>query len=528
MSLPVEPGREVVPGALPRSEPSRVTALALALTLAPFTLALVLGLWGIRRRGTLWADEAVTYEMAHRGVPQLLRTLGHADAVHGLYYLLMHGVFALWDGGEAALRLPSVVAVAVAAVAVALLGRNLAGPRAGVLAGLVFPLIPAVQRYAQEGRSYALVCILIAWATCLLPSALARPGKLRWTAYATLLLTACLLHELAVVTLLAHGAAVFRSGLPRSVIRGWRIAAGCVIAGVLPLAAFSATQSGQVDWIGFPDPWQTARWGIAVLLGLVCAWILGPAGSSGAGWSSGARQPSGVRAGGVPADEVRSSTGQPVALRTLALSLLVLPTALLILLIPVRPLYVDRYVLSYTIGLALLVGAALDRIWRGAGRPRALRGAVTVAATGAALAALFPVGALLRTPQSRPNDAVAVARAVREMGRPGDGLLFMPARRRVWTLARPEEFRGLSDLALDRSPVASDTLHGTELTPGRIRARILAAPRIVAVHDLPGQPLDEAEGEVVKRETLRDHFEECGSRTVTEARITVYARPGTC
>lgn len=505
------------PGALPRSEPSRVPALAL--TLAPFTLALVLGLWGIRRRGTLWADEAVTYEMAHRGVPQILRTLGHADAVHGLYYLLMHGVFALWDGGEAALRLPSAVAVAVAAVAVALLGRNLAGQRAGVLAGLVFPLIPAVQRYAQEGRSYALVCILIAWATCLLPAALARPGKLRWTAYAALLLTACLLHELAVVTLLAHGAAVFRSGLPRAVIRGWGIAAGCVTAGVLPLAAFSATQSGQVDWIGFPDPWQTVRWVIAVLLGLVCARVLGPAPSS-----SGAGRPSGaVRSSGVPSD-----TGRPVALRTLALSLLVLPTTLLILLTPVRPLYVDRYVLSYTIGLALLVGAALDRIWREAGRPRALRGAVTVAAAGAALAALFPVGAYLRTPQSRQNDAVAVARAVRETGRPGDGLLFMPARRRVWTLARPEEFRGLSDLALERSPVASDTLHGTEFTPARIRARILAARRIVAVHDLPGQPLGEAEREVVKRETLHDHFVECTSRTVTEARITVYARPGTC
>ncbi|QXE39598.1 glycosyltransferase family 39 protein [Streptomyces sp. GMY02] len=467
--------------------------------------------------------------MAHRDIPQILRTLGNADAVHGLYYLLMHGVFALRDGGEAVLRLPSVVAVAVAAVAVTLLGRNLAGPRAGVLAGLVFPLIPAVQRYAQEGRSYALVCILIAWATCLLPAASARPGKLRWTAYAALLLTACLLHELAVLTLPAHGAAVFRSGLPRAVIRGWGIAAGCVIAGVLPLAAFSATQSGQVDWIGFPDLWQTVQWVIAALLGLLCARVLGPAGSSGAGRSSGAVRAGEARSGEVASYGVLSDAGRPtVALRTLALSLLVLPTALLILLIPVRPLYVDRYVLSYTIGLALLVGAALDRIWREADRPRALRAAATVAAAGAALAALFPVGAYLRTPQSRLNDAVAVARAVRETGRPGDGLLFMPARRRVWTLARPEEFRGLSDLALKRSPVASDTLHGTEFTPGRIRSRILAARRIVAVHDLPGQPLEEAEREAVKRETLRDHFEECADRTVTQARITVYARPGTC
>ncbi|MFF3754928.1 hypothetical protein ACFYYH_31545 [Streptomyces sp. NPDC002018] len=461
----------------------------------------MLGLWGIDRQGTLWADEAVTYEVAHRSVTRIWHTLGHADAVHGLYYLLMHGMFVLWDGGEAALRLPSVLAVAAASAGVALLGRTLAGPRAGMLAGLVFPLIPAVQRYAQEGRSYALVCALITWATCLLLTAISRGGGPRWAAYGAVLLTACLLHELAVVTLLAHGATVFRSGLPRAVTRAWCVTAGCVTAGLLPLAVFSTTQSDQVNWIGFPDPWQTTRFVVAALLGLLCARTLG-------------RTPPGTRG--------------PVALRTLALPLLILPTVLLLVLTPLRPLYVDRYVLSYTIGLALLIGAALDRIRRDAHRSRALRGAVSLTAAGVALAALFPVGVYLRTPQSRQNDADAVARAVREAARPGDGVLFMPARRRVWTLARPEAFRGLSDLALERSPVASDTLHGTELTPERIRAAVLGARRIIAVHDLAGQPLETAEGEAVKRETLRAHFEECGSRTVTQARITVHARPGTC
>ncbi|MFD8969055.1 glycosyltransferase family 39 protein [Streptomyces sp. NPDC059568] len=441
--------------------------------------------------------------MAHRSVAQIWHTLGRADAVHGLYYLLMHGVFALWDGGETALRLPSVLAVATAAVGVTLIGRMLAGPRAGVLAGLIFPLIPTVQRYAQEGRSYALVCALITWSTWLLLTAISRRGGLRWSAYAAVLLTACLLHELAVVTLLAHGATVFRSGLPHAVIRAWGIAAGCVAVGLLPLAAFSTTQAEQVDWIGFPDLWQTTRFVVAALLGLLCARVLG---------------------------RTEPAAGQPVELRTLALSLLILPTVLLILLTPVRPLYVDRYVLSYTIGLALLIGAALDRIRREAtrARARALRGAVTVAAAGAALAALFPVGAYLRTPQSRQNDADAVAHAVREVARPGDGVLFMPARRRVWTLARPEAFRGLSDLALERSPVASNTLHGTEFTPGRIRARILTARRIVAVHDLAGQPLETDAQEAAKRETLRAHFEECESHTVTQAEITVHARPGSC
>jgi mannosyltransferase len=83
-----------------------------AVALPPAVLMLALGLWGIRREGTLWGDEAVTYEIAHRTVPEIWRTLGTIDAVHGLYYLLMHAAFALWDGGLVALRLPSVLAIA--------------------------------------------------------------------------------------------------------------------------------------------------------------------------------------------------------------------------------------------------------------------------------------------------------------------------------------------------------------------------------------------------------------------------------
>ncbi|MFJ7999370.1 glycosyltransferase family 39 protein [Streptomyces sp. NPDC096310] len=477
--------------------------------LAPSALALVLGVWGIRRGGTLWGDEAVTYEVAHRALWQIWHTAGRVDAVHGLYYLFMHGVFALWDGGLVALRLPSVLAVAAASAGVALLGRALAGPRAGLAAGLVLPLLPAVQRYAQEGRSYALVCALVTWSCWLLVRALGRPSRRRrWGAYAGVLLSACLLHEFAVLTLCAHGVTVVCSGASRRTVRAWAAAACAVGAGLLPLALFSTTQSAQVDWIGAPGVRHVLGFAMVTAVGVVCA----------------RTAPRGSGAGARP-----SADAPPVPrLEALALPLLILPTALLMALTPLRPFYVERYVLSYTVALALLLGAALDRCAVPGYADRARRRAVSVLAVAAALAALCPVGACLRTPQSRQNDATAVARAVRESGRPGDGLLFLPARRRVWTLARPGEFRGLTDLALERSPVASHTLHGTELPAGRVRARMLAARRIVAVGDLPGQPLEATAREAAKRAVLRTYFEECGSRTVTRARITVHARPGRC
>ncbi|HTI34465.1 MAG TPA: hypothetical protein VL422_12355, partial [Miltoncostaea sp.] len=81
--------------------------------LVPVALSLALGLWGLTRGGSMWRDEAVTYDMARRSLPDLWATLGHADAVHGLYYLLMHGLFALSGGADPllVLRLPSLLAI---------------------------------------------------------------------------------------------------------------------------------------------------------------------------------------------------------------------------------------------------------------------------------------------------------------------------------------------------------------------------------------------------------------------------------
>ncbi|MFJ1968471.1 hypothetical protein ACIO93_07365 [Streptomyces sp. NPDC087903] len=213
-----------------------------------------------------------------------------------------------------------------------------------------------------------------------------------------------------------------------------------------------------------------------------------------------------------------------VTLPALALPLLVLPGLLLVLLSLVKPLYVDRYVLYGHAGTALLVGAALERLVRAAGRVRA----VALAAAGAALLALVPLAVQLRTPQSRTDDVAAVARAVAAAGRDADGILYLPSRRRVWSLPDPAAVRGLRDLALDRGPAGSRTLYGTEVPARVIRARMLATARILVVGDPAGQPLDRTAQEDVKRRVLAAYFVVCGTRHVEGARITLYARPGSC
>ncbi|MFF7649812.1 glycosyltransferase family 39 protein [Streptomyces sp. NPDC007983] len=462
-------------------------------TLAPAALALALGLWGIRRGDSMWRDESTTYQIAHRDVPEIVRLLGNADVAHGLYYLLMHAVFTLWDGGLLALRLPSVLATAAAAAGVGLLGHRLAGPRAGLAAGLVFPLAPAVQRYAQEGRSYALVCAVVIGSTHLLLSAVARPRKRTWTAYAAVTSLACLLHEFAVLAVLAHGVALHRARVPAAVGWAWGRAASVVAVVLSPLVIVSEQQAALVGWIPYPGPPELLGFGVLALAGLGCA-----------------RAPLASRG--------------PLPLRALALPLLLVPPATLIAASYVHPLYVDRYVLYAYVGLALLLGAALDRLPRLVPAPRVVAGGLAVLA----VAALLPYSAQLRTPRSRLDDTVAAARAVRELTRPGDGALFLPARRREPIMSSPADFRGLMELALARHAIPSGTLHGIELPAPAIRARMLTAGRIVTVNDPPGRPLDGTPQERVKREVLARYFHRCTVRDVTGMRIVLYGRPGRC
>ncbi|MDT0436656.1 MULTISPECIES: glycosyltransferase family 39 protein [Streptomyces] len=481
--LPPAPARTVAPAVPVRRRlpaPAEVAAVAV-----PAALTLALGLWGIRRQDTLWGDEAVTYAMAQRDLTRIWHTAQHVDLVHALYYAVMHEVFAVLGGGLLTLRLPSVLAMSAAAAGVGLLGLRLAGPRAGLLAGVVFAVLPQVQKYAQEGRSYALVCALVAWAGPALLAGAARPARWRWAVYGSVMLAACLLHEFAVLALAAHGVTLAVARVPRPVLRAWGVTAAGVAAGLSPLVVLSAGQSAQVSWIEGPVrlPGVLA----VTVLGVVCA-----------------RPSLGARG--------------PVRLWSLALPLLVLPGLLLLIASLVRPIFVDRYVLYSGVGGALLLGAWADAVLRGRRCHRA--GWVAAAVV---LAALVPPSLALRTPQSRSNDATAVGAAVREAGRPGDGLLFLPGRHRVLTAAAPRDTRALTDLALARDPVSSDTLAGAELPARDIPARMREFDRIVAVRVTDARARTDPR-ELAKTDTLRRHFHPESTTRVHGARVTVYVR----
>ncbi|MEU6093226.1 glycosyltransferase family 39 protein [Streptomyces sp. NPDC047079] len=477
--------------------------------LVPVAVMFVLGLWGLDRDG-MWRDEAATFQVARRSLPQIWRLLHHVDAVHGLYYLLMHGVLAVRPG-EVLLRLPSVCGAAAAAGLVAALGTRLCRPRVGLWAGLLYAVTPMVGHYAQEGRSYALVAAGVAGATLLLVRAV-ESG--RWWPYGGVLAVTCVLHEFAVLVLLAHACTLALARVPGRVWRGWARAAGAAVVILLPLALVSRGQSAQVAWLTSPNGRSVERllrefagpsWAVVVPYLVLMALAVGE---------------SGARRGLSPAE--------------VALPLMLVPPAVLMAASQVSPLYDDRYVLYSLAGAPLLAAAGAERVagmfrrppGEGAAAVRngcpypggvvvrgplrfaprrplpegagvALRERPPLSASGihpvprrparvrrhvgalvgvllvcGVLVVQFPLLRADRRAANRPDDLAAVSAAVGRTVRPGDPVLFLPSLQRRSALAYPAGFRGVRDVALDVPAAVDGTLYGREVGPRELRRRL--------------------------------------------------------
>ncbi|MFJ4409586.1 glycosyltransferase family 39 protein [Streptomyces sp. NPDC088910] len=525
--------------------------------LIPPLWTLALGLWGLSRQHTVWRDEAATWQVAGRSTPEILRMLHHVDVVHGLYYLLMHALFSVFGPHTTTLRLPSVLAGAVAATCVALIGRRLAGPAAGLAGGLAFGLLPAVQFYLQEGRPYALVAAGAGVSTLLLVAALQedsgpRRRAWRWAGYGGAVLVCGLLNWFSLLILPAHLATLLWSrAADRRTWAAWTAASAVAVLAVTPLALFSRGQSAQVSWIP-PLTWHMLIGpGVLVLIGGVCAVVSGRRIAGRARTDvlriapprtgapriapprSDAPRTDGPRTDGPHAHAPRTDAPRTDGPRTdrlsaaaVGLPLLAVPQLGLVCVSLFQPLFLDRYVLFSMLGLALLIGAAIGAAVRAA-RPRFPRASAWIVPVAVALAtvALIPQSLAERSPKSRVDDVMAVASDVQRLKRPGNAVLFIPSARRDTESVSPGAFSGLHDIALTETPERSGTLKGLEAAPARIRTAMLARDRILLVTDVPwiARPLTAAQDRM-KMRVLLAYFTPVADVRVHGRRLTVYER----
>ena len=146
--------------ALPRSLSLRITVHPLALITA-VGLALRLVLLGNAR---LWYDEAGSAWMASLPFDRMLAATA-GDAHPPLYLVLLWSWIRVAGAGEAAVRLPSVVAsVLCIPLAYAIAQRLQLSRQVALASAALVAVLPAQLYYAQEARMYALLTLLVSLA----------------------------------------------------------------------------------------------------------------------------------------------------------------------------------------------------------------------------------------------------------------------------------------------------------------------------------------------------------------------------
>lgn len=141
------------------------------------TVALALGLF---RLGTpsFWVDEAFTARAIRRSFPALIER-----QVHLLYYSLQKPWAFFAGTSEWALRMPSVFGAMLACGLLVVLAHKLFDRRVALISGLFLATNPFLVKWSQQARAYTLLVALSLLATLLLIRALDRGSRAAWAFY---------------------------------------------------------------------------------------------------------------------------------------------------------------------------------------------------------------------------------------------------------------------------------------------------------------------------------------------------------
>jgi mannosyltransferase len=410
-------------------------------------------------RPSFWYDEAATISASYsRSLGQLWRMLSNVDAVHGLYYLLMHGWFQIVPPTEFWSRAPSGLAVGGAAAGVVVLGRQFSSRTVAVAAGAMCAILPRSTWAGVEARPYAVSMMAAVWLTVLLVHAARRDSGRVWLCYGIALAVSVLLDVYLLLLVLTHVAFIWAFRRRRTVLVHFAVTAGLAGGALTPFLVVAVGQAHQISWIA-PIGRRTVEdvaiqqyferspvfaVGSALLIATaVVVWRFSSA-------------------------RLLEAERQLVAL---AIGWLVIPTALIVLWSLVHPIYTPRYLCFTAPAVALILGVCIGAV-------AASRWAAT------AVVALFAVTAVptfwlaQRNPYAKYGmDYSQVADLITAKAAPGDCLLvndtvtFMPAPMRPLLAARPDAYRKLVDLTLWRRATDRHDVFDTNLIP-----EVVAAP----------------------------------------------------
>ncbi|MCC9310542.1 glycosyltransferase family 39 protein [Kitasatospora sp. RB6PN24] len=460
----------------------------------PALLTLGLGVRG-SWRPELWRDELATWSAATRSTGQLIAVLHHVDAVSGAYYLLMHYWVSAFGDSPTVFRLPSALAMAGAAALVALTARKQFGVPAGLVAGLLFAVLPSVSRFAQEARSYAFAVLAVAAATYLLLRALERPDWQRWLPYGAAVAAAGLFHMVSLSVLAPHAVVAgmrWWRQRRRALLIGFPATVAAALLPVVPLVILGHRQVGrQISWLQSPTFQQfSAVWhGLfqsSLVGGCVLCLVALPA-----AWPKGRRA----------AFEIGLVAALPIVLIWYVSQ-------------GHTAYFLDRYLLFTVPAWAVLAGAGLTAL-----RPRAL---IAIGLVGTAWIGLQDQQHLRERNSHELADERGAARIIAQGYRPGDGMAPVRGDQSYMMLNFAIEYylpRSVQpkDVFAEESPVQHKDLYAVECPqPAACAAGV---PRIWVVDytdpDQPFKGFSKAQQQVLETEYTKVESKHVSGITVT-------------
>lgn len=333
----------------------------------------------------IWGDEGSSLLLARYPLSEIWK---HAalDVHPPLYFMLLHGWIELFGDGILAIRCLSALAgIAAVGLGVWLVDR-LATRRAAFIAGLLLALLPTAVRYSQEVRMYALLGGLLLAASLALVYWIRRPQRNRYlVAYVLLMSVAFYTHYFAVLAALCHwlyllAIRVQRGYRFRHIQRwNWWLANLAIVVLYLPWLPNLLDLMQHIDQlrVGGDVGWEPAVT-LSSLPSMIWSWLIQDDGET------------------LP---LLTFAALPLALLALAVvavmrdrsvsrgsMLLALYTGLPLLLVFavsfITPVFIERYLTAYALGLPMLAALAIDRLYS---RVRVFALAVLVSLVGVEL-----------------------------------------------------------------------------------------------------------------------------------------------
>ncbi|MGE1177072.1 glycosyltransferase family 39 protein [Pseudomonas sp. BW7P1] len=314
----------------------------------------------------IWGDEGSSVLLARYSLSGIWEHAAY-DVHPPLYFMLLHGWVGLF--GESIQSIRSLSAMAgVAAVGVGMcLVDHLATRRAAIIAGVLLALLPTAVGYSQDVRMYSLLGLLLVGTTLALICWVRRPQRRRYLVLYALLMSAALYtHYFAVLAALSHwlylGLIRLLPGYRLRHIqrRDWWLANLAIVALYLPwLPNLLDLTRHMVELkvgndVGWEDPvtlsslpsmiwlWLTLSEGDHLPLLLFCGMPLAM-----------------LVLAGVAVTRDRSVNHGSVLLALYT----GVPLFLVFAVSFITPVFVDRYLTAYALGLPMLAALAIDRLY---------------------------------------------------------------------------------------------------------------------------------------------------------------------